>query len=845
MKYTPDEFEKKWQQRWEDEKVHRASHPGEAGAVRPGYYVLDMFPYPSGSGLHVGHASGYIATDVIARKKRMDGFDVLHPMGWDAFGLPAEQYAIQTNQHPRVTTDVNTANFRRQLKLIGLSYDWDREIDTSDPHYYRWTQWIFLKLHEKGLVYRKDMQVWWCEDLKTVLANEEVISGRSERGNHPCERRMRSQWMLRITAYAERLLEDLDALDWPESVKKMQRDWIGRSQGARITFHQIGGGAEVEVFSTRVDTLYGVTAVVLAPEHPLVASFVSDEYRDAVEAYRLWTASRSERERKADAQTITAQATGGFVRHPLISDMHIPVYIADYVLPDYGSGAVMAVPAHDERDYLLAQAVGLEIRHVVIPKQGGRLVVNDCFVSDGWMTGSGEFDGLDSATARQRIVARLERDGVGSRQTLYRLRDWIFSRQRYWGEPIPLLHTSSGELVPVREDQLPVELPEIAEFAPGPDGSSPLARAHAWRYVTDLSNGETLERVIDTMPGWAGSCWYYLRFMDPDNREAAFSKEAAERWKQVDLYVGGASHAVMHLLYARFWHKVLFDFELVPTVEPFKRLFNQGMVTSYAYRDATGRLVPVDEVHVCGEIYRRRSNGEVLERFGAKMAKSLKNVVNPDDVIASHGCDAFRLYAMFMGPLDADKPWSDDGISGCEKFLKRFWALLVDADGGLRLRDDAQGKIDVDRALHRCLDRVERSFDNFNFNIAVAGMMEAFNDIADTRSLLSRAQADFFVKMLAPFAPHIAAELWQRLGHAGFIDREPWPKLDPELLKRDTFELVIQVSGKLRARCQVAIDDTEAQIREMALHQAAPWLEGKIVAREIYVRHRLYNIVVK
>lgn len=845
LKYTPHEFEKKWQQRWEDEKVHRASNPGEAGAVRPGYYVLDMFPYPSGSGLHVGHASGYIATDVIARKKRMDGFDVLHPMGWDAFGLPAEQYAIQTNQHPRITTDANTANFRRQLKLIGLSYDWDREIDTSHPRYYRWTQWIFLKLNEKGLVYRKDMPVWWCEELKTVLANEEVINGRSERGNYPCERRMRSQWMLRITAYADRLLKDLDALDWPESVKKMQRDWIGRSLGARIVFRQIDGDAEVEVFSTRPDTLYGVTGVVLAPEHPLVAAFVTDVYHDAVEAYRVRTATRSERERKADAETITAQATGGFVRHPLIPDLHVPVYIADYVLLDYGSGAVMAVPAHDERDLLLAHAVGLEIRHVVVPEQGGASAAKGCFVNDGYLIDSGEFDGLDSATARERIVARLERDGVGSRQILYRLRDWIFSRQRYWGEPIPLLYTPSGELLPVGEDQLPVELPAIAEFAPGPNGSSPLARADAWRQVTDLRSGQPLERVIDTMPGWAGSCWYYLRFMDPANQEAAFSRDAVDRWRHVDLYVGGASHAVMHLLYARFWHKVLFDLGLVPTAEPFKRLFNQGMVTTYAYRDATGRLVPMDEVEASGEIYRRRSTGEILERFGSKMAKSLKNVVNPDDVISRHGCDAFRLYEMFMGPLDAEKPWSDDGISGCERFLKRFWALLVDVDGGLHLGDDAQAQADVERALHWCLDRVDRSFDNFNFNTAVAGMMEALNDIADAQRPLTRAQAEFFVKMLAPFAPHIAAELWERLGHAGFIDHEPWPKLNPEMLKRDTFELVIQVSGKLRARCRISNDATETQIREIAFREAAPWLEGKIVIREVYVNRKLYNIAAK
>ncbi len=840
--YRPHEFEAKWQRRWEAEGVHRTlGHDQARDRRRPGYYILDMFPYPSGSGLHVGHASGYIATDVIARKKRMQGYNVLHPMGWDAFGLPAEQYAIQTNQHPRVTTDVNTANFRRQLKLIGLSYDWSREIDTSDPHYYRWTQWIFLKLYQRGLVYRKDMPVWWCEELKTVLANEEVINGRSERGNYPCERRMLSQWLLRITAYADQLLDDLDGLDWPESVKKMQRDWIGRSVGAWISFRELGGDAKVEVFSTRLDTLYGVTAVVLAPEHPLVSTLTTDSYRVEVEAYRKRSASRTERERKADSASITAQATGGFVIHPLQQDLHLPVYIADYVLADYGTGAVMAVPAHDERDYELAQAIGLKIRHVVLREAGG--AANDgCYVDDGYLTASGEFDGLDSESARTRILAALEAAGTGSRQVSYRLRDWIFSRQRYWGEPIPLCTDRDGKIVPVPESALPVELPPIEDFAPGADGSAPLARAHEWRRVM-MPEGRALDRVVDTMPGWAGSCWYYLRFMDPHNPNVAFSREAVEYWQQVDLYVGGASHAVMHLLYARFWHKVLFDLGLVPTPEPFGRLFNQGMVTSYAYRDDTGRLVPVDEVETTDEGYVRRGTGDRLQRFGSKMAKSLKNVVNPDDVIAERGCDAFRLYEMFMGPLDSEKPWTDDGIAGCEKFLRRIWAMLLDADDTPRLVGAAD--IDIERALHRCLERVDRSFENLNFNTAVAAMMEALNDIFDTDRALTIQQASFLVKMLSPFAPHIAAELWERLGYDGFIDHEPWPELDLQMLKRDTFELVIQVNGRLRARIQMPVEADESQIGAAARLEATAWIEGKTIIREVYVKQKLYNIVVK
>jgi len=850
-KYEPRKIEIKWQSNWEKNKTYRCANPGDKdfNSQKKSYYVLDMFPYPSGSGLHVGHASGYIGTDIVARKKRMDGFNVLHPMGWDAFGLPAEQYAIQTNQHPRKTTDINTENFRKQLKLIGLSYDWSREIDTSDPKYYRWTQWIFLQLYKKGLVYRKEMPVWWCEELKTVLANEEVINGRSERGNFPCERRPLTQWVFRITEYADKLLEGLSDLDWPDSVKKMQEDWIGKSFGAEIDFllgnsfpTNVKTCEKITVFSTRPDTLFGVVAVVLAPEHPLVKQLTPASHQAQVEKFVAGINSRSERDRKAEADDFSACDTGAFCWHPLTKEK-IPVYLASYVLADYGSGAVMAVPSHDERDFLLAKKTGLPLKKVVT-STSATVEDSPCFTVDGVLVESAEFSGQDSVTARLNITNKLESLNSGRQRITYKIRDWIFSRQRYWGEPFPLLLNEQGEVIAMDESELPIELPHMEDFKPSQDGSSPLARAKDW--VKFEKNGKKFLRVTDTMPGWAGSCWYYLRFMDPNNSKQAFSAEAMKYWRQVDLYVGGASHAVMHLLYARFWHRALFDLGLVSDPEPFKRLFNQGMVTAFAFKDNSGRLVPSDLVSAKENYFVRTETGEKVERFITKMAKSLRNVVNPDDVIAEKGCDAFRLYSMFMGPLDLDKPWATDGITGCEKFLRKVWSYLVNEDDSLRLQEQTSSEQEkIWKALHKALKRVNDSFVNFNFNTAVAGMMETMNDIQAVGIPVSKAQAEMLVKMLSPFAPHMAAELWEKLGHTNVLDYATWPVLEEKFLKDSEFELVLQVNGKIRKRLMVDVAISETEVLTLAEKELAEFVSEKTIVKKIYVKQKLVNIVIK
>ncbi len=880
MAYNPQEIEKKWQLIWETKRPYKAVNPGEPqfDPNKPHYYVLDMFPYPSGSGLHVGHASGYIGTDIIARKKRMEGFNVLHPMGWDAFGLPAEQYAIQTGQHPRETTDINTANFRKQLKLLGLSYDWDREIDTSDPKYYKWTQWVFLQLYKKGLVYRKEMPVWWCEELKTVLANEEVINGRSERGNFPCERRPLTQWVFKITAYADRLLEDLEGLDWPANVIKMQQDWIGKSEGAEIRFaidsQNLKTAIEdsVMVFSTRVDTLFGVVAVVLAPEHPLTEKIMASldpakcvaSDLDTAKSYIAASKSKSDRERKAEVETLTGAFTGAYCTHPLTQEK-VPIWIGDYVLADYGTGAVMAVPAHDERDFQLAKAKGLPMLPVIAPhpKNADMFATSSdkepkCFVDEGVLINSGEFTGLESAVARTKITKKLQELGQGSSRISYKIRDWIFSRQRYWGEPFPLNLTESGEVIPCDEADLPVTLPSMQDFKPAADGSSPLARVREWVTAPKAKDGQQLYRVTDTMPGWAGSCWYYLRFMDPHNDRQAWSQDVAKYWHSVDLYVGGASHAVMHLLYARFWHKALFDLGLVPTKEPFQKLFNQGMVTAFAYKDATQRLVPSDEVEAVGQGFRRKTTGEPVERIITKMAKSLRNVVNPDDVVQSKGCDVLRVYEMFMGPLDAEKPWADEGIAGSEKFLRRVWNLFVNDKDELApslkqslnhslnpANQAAKGDKKIDQALHKCLKRIDESFVNFNFNTAIAAMMECMNDMHATGSQITKTQGEMFLKMLAPFAPHITSEIWQRLGNVGFIDFAQWPALDLAMLYSDEYELVIQVNGKIRGKKLVDVSIDEPAAIKIAEAEVPDHLAGKQIVKIIFVKNKLINIVVR
>ena len=853
--YQPRTFESSHQARWEEAGLHRAVGPG---SDKPKYYVLDMFPYPSGSGLHVGHALGYVGTDIVARKKRMEGFDVLHPMGWDAFGLPAEQYAIQTGRHPRQTTDENTANFRRQLKNIGLSYDWSREIDTSHEGYYKHTQKLFKTLFERGLAYRAEVPVWWCEELKTVLANEEVINGRSERGNHPCVRRPLKQWMLKITAYADRLLADLDGLDWPESIKIQQREWIGRSEGASIRFPLEVGG-EVEVYTTRPDTLWGATFMVLAPEHPLVERIVTQGERAAVEAYAAAARSKSELERTELSKEKTGVFTGAYALNPLLDRddprARIPVWIADYVLWGYGTGAIMAVPGHDERDFEFARKHGLAVREVVQPPQGEKgLAEGACFSGEGVALASGPLDGLATPAAKARAIELLEQRGVGAKKTTYKLRDWLFSRQRYWGEPFPLVHLEDGTVVPLPDDALPVLLPAMDDFKPSPDGSAPLARAKDWVETREPKTGAKARRDTDTMPGWAGSCWYWLRFMDTANDKQPFSKEAEAYWGPVDLYVGGASHAVMHLLYARFWHKVFFDAGLVHTKEPFQKLFNQGMVTAFAYEDASGRLVASDEVETKGDGFARKGSGEQLFQIVTKMAKSLKNVVNPDDIIEEHGCDAFRLYEVFMGPLADSKPWNPRDIPGCRRFLERLWRVWVDEKSAdpvrAQLRVDLTGEptgesLALEKALARTLVRVEESFTHFNFNVAVAAFMTFVNEATKAPQALTRSQARRLLAALSPFAPHVAEELWQRMRCEGLCAAQPWPKADPRHAIDDEIDLPVQVNGKLRATPKAPKDAGKDQLEAVARAAVAAHLEGKEVLKVVVVPGRLVNFVVK
>jgi leucyl-tRNA synthetase len=863
QEYDPRSIERRWQAHWLEHRCFAVPNPGQPGfdPERPKAYVLDMFPYPSGSGLHVGHPVGYIGSDIVARRRRMEGYNVLHPMGWDAFGLPAEQYAIQTGKHPAATTAENIANFRRQLRLIGLSFDWDREIDTSSPAYYRWTQWLFARLFDRGLVYAAEVPVWWCEELKTVLSNEEVIDGRSERGNHPCVRRPLRQWMLRITAYAERLLRDLELVDWPESIRAMQREWIGRSEGAEIDFPVAElPGERLTVFTTRPDTLFGATYVAIAPEHPLVSSLAAGRHRDDVRAYVAQAARKSDLERTDLAKEKTGVLTGSHALNPLLdaSDprARLPVYVADYVLATYGTGAIMAVPGHDERDFQFARRYGLPIREVVRPPQGTPgLAEGVCFTGDGTAVDSGPIDGRPTAEARTETIRLLEARGAGHSRVTYKLRDWLFSRQRYWGEPFPLLHREDGTVCRVRDEDLPVELPEMTDFTPSPDGAPPLARAAGWVDTVDPASGRRARRDTNTMPGWAGSCWYYLRFMDPHNDRAPWSPEAERYWSPVDLYVGGASHAVLHLLYARFWHKVFYDLGLVSGPEPFQRLFNQGMLTAPAYRDATGRTVPADEVEPRGAGFVHRTTGRGVEPFIAAMGKSLRNVINPDDVIAEHGADAFRLYEMFMGPLGDDRTWDPQGIVGCRRFLDRLWRLLVDPDSDGPLRREllearsapelSPASLELERVLNRTLRRIDDAFVHFNFNTAIAAMMTFVNEAGQRPGALTRSQAERLVRMLAPFAPHVAEELWERLGHARSITHAAWPRVDPAQLEEEEFELVVQVMGRVRGRARAPKAASDAELASLARQAVAQHLEGKALVKTVVVPGRLVNFVVR
>ena len=877
MAYDPKDIEARWQRYWAENETFRA----ELDPTKPKFYVLDMFPYPSGEGLHVGHPKGYISTDAIARYKRMRGVNVLHPMGWDAFGLPAEQHAIETGTHPRETTRRNIDNYRRQLTALGLSYDWSREIDTTDPSYVRWTQWIFRKLYERDLAYEAEVPVNWCPKLGTVLANEEVIDGKSERGGHPVVRVPMRQWMLRITRYADRLLEDLDELDWPEHIKKMQRDWIGRSEGASVHF-QVAGAEDrsIEVFTTRPDTLFGATYMVLAPEHPLVAEVTTPEQRAAVDAYVEKAARKSERARTAGTEQKTGVATGAFAENP-VNGESIPIWIADYVLASYGTGAIMAVPGHDERDHAFARTFELPIREVVL----GGDVSNEAFVGAGVAVNSGFLDGLPTAEAKAKMIDWLEERGLGQRSINYKLRDWLFSRQRYWGEPFPVIHLEDGTTKLVPEDQLPVVLPELDDYAPTGEFATPLSRVDEWIETTDPETGAAARRDPNTMPQWAGSCWYYLRFCDPHNESEPFSRDAERYWMPVDLYVGGAEHAVLHLLYSRFWHKVFYDLGLVHTKEPFQRLLNPGMILGYSYRyydddvnDAGGsaRRFPASAVEQTEEGPVAVATGEPvkarwlvadrvswaedgtpihpedpdlpLEEVIEKMSKSRGNVTSPDEVIGEFGADSLRLYEMFMGPLEKGAPWSTDGIPGCFRFLQRIHRLLVDEEAAgepLAALGEGAGTPAQARLTAQTIAGVTADLDVLALNTAISKLMVWARDVA-REAAPPRDGADAFVRLLAPFAPHLAEELWRKLGHETSVGLAEWPVADEALLVAETVRLAVQVNGKRRDEIEVPADADEAAVREAAL--ASERVQAHVGGREprkvIVVAGRLVNVVV-
>ena len=931
--YAFNEIEPRWQRYWDEQRSFRAANPGEAGSEAPKFYVLDFFPYPSGAGLHVGHPLGYIASDIMARFLRMRGLNVLHPMGWDAFGLPAEQYAIETGVHPRETTQQNITTYTRQLKMLGLSYDWDRELTTCDPDYYRWTQWIFLQIYnswydpeyrwqdpqgravvgaarpidqlpippdvaakgpraveeyqaEHRLAYLADVPVNWCPALGTVLSNEEVTNeGRSDRGDHPVYRRPMRQWMLRITEYAERLLRDLDVLDWPEPIKLMQRNWIGRSEGAYVDFALDGGGPAagslIRVFTTRPDTLFGATYMVLAPEHRLVPIITTPEHREEVRAYVNLAKQKSELDRTADTKTKTGVFTGAYAINP-VNRRRVPIWVADYVLSSYGTGSIMAVPGHDTRDLEFAERFGLEVVKVVEPPAGKEW---RGFVGDGTgvnspvdadhFPGICDLNGLSTPAAKKTTNTWLEEHNCGEATVQYKLRDWLFSRQRYWGEPFPIVRGGDEKgFETVRgldESELPVRLPDLDDFHPratdDPNAviSLPLSKASPeWRYVK--LDGQTYRRELNTMPQWAGSCWYYLRFCDPRNEQALIGREAERYWMGghgadgtprggVDLYVGGAEHAVLHLLYARFWHKVLYDLGHVSTPEPFHKLFNQGMIQAYTYRDGRGVCVEHELVEFRGDQPFHKETGEELTATVEKMSKSLKNVTNPDAIMHEYGADTLRLYEMYMGPVEASKPWNTRDIIGVHRFLQRVWRLVVpqprEAEAPAEPLPPLNPKIGdrcdpaLERLLHKTIKKVTEDIERFAYNTAIAQMIVWINE-AGKADVLSRDQLDRFLLLLSPFAPHICEELWQRLGHVESLVRHPWPTYDEALTRDETIELAVQINGKVRGHINVPADATDAQIVAAAKESPAlaKDLAGRPLKRTIVVRGRLVNLIV-
>lgn len=804
MGYNHKEIEKKWQNYWADNKTFKTSD--NLGQKK--FYALDMFPYPSGAGLHVGHPEGYTATDIVSRYKRMQGYNVLHPMGWDAFGLPAEQYALDTGNDPREFTKQNIQTFKRQIQELGFSYDWDREVNTTDPEYYKWTQWIFIQLYNKGLAYVDEVAVNWCPALGTVLSNEEVVDGVSERGGHPVYRRPMKQWVLKITEYADRLLEDLDELDWPESIKDMQRNWIGRSEGARVSFEIENKDASIDVYTTRPDTIYGTTFLVLSPEHSLVNEITSEDKLEAVKKYQEDSSKKSDLERTDLAKDKSGVFTGAYAINPL-TGKKLPIWIADYVLSSYGTGAVMAVPAHDERDYEFASKFNLPINEVI----AGGDIQKEAYTGVGEHINSGELNGLDNETAISKAIELLVAKGAGEKKVNYKLRDWLFSRQRYWGEPIPVIHWEDGTMTTVPEEELPLLLPETDEIKPSGTGESPLANIDEFVNVIDEKTGMKGRRETNTMPQWAGSCWYYLRYIDPHNSNMLADPEKLKHWLPVDLYIGGVEHAVLHLLYARFWHKVLYDLGVVPTKEPFQKLFNQGMI---------------------------------LGEGNEKMSKSKGNVVNPDDIVDSHGADTLRLYEMFMGPLDAAIAWSENGLDGSRRFLDRVWRLFINEDGSLSNKIVENNDNGLDKVYNQTVKKVTEDFNTLNFNTAISQLMVFINDCYKAETIY-QPYAEGFVKMLAPIAPHIGEELWDRLGNEDTITYQPWPTYDESLLVDSEVEIVVQVNGKVRAKLNIPKDTSKDEMEALALKDENVKLsiEGKDIKKVIAVPQKLVNIVAK
>jgi len=882
MEYNFWEIEPKWQSYWGKNKTFKTG----TDLSKPKFYALDMFPYPSGAGLHVGHPEGYTATDIVSRYKRMKGFNVLHPMGWDAFGLPAEQYAIQTGTHPAVTTKKNCDNFRRQIKALGLSYDWDREINTTDPKYVKWTQWIFTKLYntwydekagkgrpiselpipdeirnqgkeaikkytgEKRLAYYDKAQVWWCDHCKTVCANEEVLSdGSHEKCGNQVHRKHLKQWLLRIPLYAQRLLDGLDELDWPAGVKDMQKNWIGKSTGAEVDFSVVGLNEKLRVYTTRPDTLFGATYMVVSPEHPLISKLVTEEQKKEAYAYIKSASLKSDLDRTELAKEKTGVFTGNYAINP-VNNKKIPIWIADYVLISYGTGAIMAVPAHDTRDFEFAVKFNIPVICIMDPKgaddETREKVLNgkSCWTENGKLINSSDektglnFNDLNKEEGIKKMISWMEEKGIGKKTINFRLRDWLFSRQRYWGEPFPVIHWEDGEVT--LDKNLPVTLPALDKFEPGEGGESPLSHATDWINVTD-KNGRKGRRETNTMPQWAGSCWYYLRYIDPKNDDEIFSKKKEKYWMPVDLYIGGAEHAVLHLLYARFWHKVLFDLGIVSTNEPFHKLFNQGMILAFAYETKLGAKVTSDMVIKKDDKFFHKETGEELNQIVAKMSKSLKNVVNPDDVIKDFGADSLRLYEMFLGPLDSTKPWSEKGVKGVYGFLGRVCRFFGDQKNITEDKEDPK----ILKLLNQTISKIEKDINGLKFNTAISALM-VLNNMAIKKGKVTKKTAESFILMLAPFAPHLAEELWQHIGHSKSLALEPWPKADESLTKENAYDYPVSFNGKVRYKLNLSLDlskeDIEKEILKNEISQK--WLKGNAPKKIIIVPGKIINVVI-